>query len=441
MIVRSFLIILVFVWSYLLHHFIELPFGELSGSRLTLIFGSFILFSYLFSYFFLKLKLPRLTGYILAGIIYGPFLFNFVTPNIIKELKFVDNLALSFIAISAGLEIDIKVLKEKWKTLLAQISTLTLFKLIGIILFIFIFKDYIPINAKQDLVILFAIAVSLSFLSLPSSPSVAIGIITETKAKGIFTELTLATTIGLDIVVIILFAIIMSLLKSMLNPLHNINLIFLISIMIELISSITLGILIGFIIKIVLENIEFDPAIFILIFTFFITELSQYFSNFLEQWQNITFHLEPLLICMVSGIFLRNYTKIGSKLIHKLEIIALTVYVVFFSLAGAYLDFNVFKKVWHFAIIFAILRLLLTFISTYISSIITKEPKFMRPYFWMTYISQAGISIGLAIEISKRFPSFGEDVKTIILAVIIINQIIGPILHKLALVKVKETYF
>lgn len=118
---------------------------------------------------------------------------------------------------------------------------------------------------------------------------------------------------------------------------------------------------------------------------------------------------------------------------------ALPIYVMFFSVAGAALDLEALRICWPIAVCIVFVRITAIFISSWLSGTLCREPVRQRNTAWMGYLTQAGVSIGLAQLIRNKYPEIGIYLTTVVLAVITINQIIGPITFKAVLNIVGES--
>ena len=157
--------------------------------------------------YFTWAKLPLITGYLFTGILAGPYLLNLIDFESSSKLGFINDIALAFIAFAAGGELYLRELKSrisniKWVTLGLTISTLILGSLT-----IFWLADYIPFMKGLPHVGRFAIAILGAAILVARSPSSAIAVIKELRARGRFTQTVLGVTVVMDVVVIILFSI------------------------------------------------------------------------------------------------------------------------------------------------------------------------------------------------------------------------------------------
>ena len=150
--------------------------------------------------------------------------------------------------------------------------------------------------------------------------------------------------------------------------------------------------------------------------------------------------LEPLLICMVAGFTITNFTRQHRKFERILHDLEPTVFVAFFTLTGASLDLAVLKTTWEVALILVGVRLTGIMIGSFVGGTIAGDPPRNNRLNWMAFITQAGVGLGLAKEVAVKFPSWGEQFATTLIAVIIINQVVGPPFFKWVLNLVGEAH-
>ena len=147
----------------------------------------------------------------------------------------------------------------------------------------------------------------------------------------------------------------------------------------------------------------------------------------------VSLNLEPLLICMSAGFSVQNFSDMGRFFMDGLERISLPIYVLFFSLAGASLDLDALHIAWPLALSLAVVRGLGILAATWLAGVLNRDPASHRRSAWMAYLTQAGVAIGLAQLAERHFPEIGVYLTTVVLAVITINQVVGPITFKASL--------
>jgi Kef-type K+ transport system membrane component KefB len=144
------------------------------------------------------------------------------------------------------------------------------------------------------------------------------------------------------------------------------------------------------------------------------------------------------MICLLAGFLVENFSYLGDRLIQAIEKVSLPVFVVFFAISGASINLDALSKTWILALIFVLWRAGLKFSSTYIGAKISGEDISVQRNAWAGFISQAGVALGMAIVVEKTFPDWGREFKTLVLAIIAINQIVGPVLLQNLLFKAGE---
>lgn len=121
-----------------------------------------------------------------------------------------------------------------------------------------------------------------------------------------------------------------------------------------------------------------------------------------------------------------NYTKYRHEFINLLEGIGPLIYIAFFTLAGASLSLDVLWEVGMFAFILFVVRLLTIIMGAYVGSTLAKDSSEIKNISWMPYVTQAGVGLGLATIVESAYPIWGNAFATLVIGVIVINQVVGP---------------
>ena len=141
---------------------------------------------------------------------------------------------------------------------------------------------------------------------------------------------------------------------------------------------------------------------------------------------------------MTAGFTVQNTSRQGAHFIEAIESVSLPVYVLFFTLAGAGLNLDALKQTWVVALLLAIVRAAAIFLGAYTGGRLGGDPPHLNRAAGMAYLTQAGVSLGLALEVVRRFPDWGGAFVTVVVAVIAINQMVGPITMKRVLIRAGE---
>lgn len=378
------------------------------GTRTTLSFGFLLLCAYLLGDILSWFHLPKITGYIIAGVMAGPHVAGLITAETVNDLKLLDNLALAFIALSAGGELELAELRRRLKSICLGVIFQVIGIFAGVFCLIFLGRGFIPFLNHAPMPVTLAAAATIGVLAIARSPSSAIAVISENKAKGPFTETTLGVTVIIDVLVIALFAATVSVGLTLTRPDVDLDVIFLMTVGMELAGSIAAGVAFGWIVAFYIDRIGAEIPVFILAAAFMITFFSNQFAQFLDAFYEIRFHFEPMLICMTAGFFVRNFTKKGSFFIERLDRLSLPVYVLFFSLIGASLDLSVLLQTWMLAVLLALVRGFFIWASAWLSGRLSGDSPIFSQMAGLAYFAQAGVSIGLCGILAQNFPDWGQ---------------------------------
>ena len=346
----------------------------------------------------------------------------------LKNLHFFENLALSFIAISAGGELKFKKVRNNLKQLGAILFNQIFLVFGGLFLVLLPLTKVFLGSMVENEKILIGFSILFSVTALSKSPATTMGIITEMKARGRITDLVLAVTVLKAIAVVIIFPLAITysktfLIKGFVFTFEN----FMLSGKI-IFSSILLGLIIGTIIILFLRILKVEKALFLLLTGILITELTHLFE------------LEILISAMVAGIVVENFSGKGEELLTGINKISLPLYIIFFTFAGASLHMKTVKQAFFITLFLILLRMLFLFLSNYLAGKWLKEDKLVTHYSWMGFVGQAGIAVGLANIIERSIPGeTGKILISILIATVVINEFLGPVFFKFLLEKAGET--
>ena len=415
---RKFLVLIIlFSISIGLQHF-----GVLGNSHnsVLLAIGLVILAAYTLSEIGSTLKLPQVTGYILTGLLLGPFALKILSIEVVQEIEMFNTLAIGLIAITAGLELHFSSLKK----VIAPILSTTILKIILLMLFfvgaMFGINEYVfDFNMGTGLVFI-SLSMIFGALALGTSPAISIAVISEMKAKSRMSQMVLGSAIVKDVAVVILLAVVLSFAKSVLSGGGDMAQGF-IKLMEELGYSLVAGALLGGIFIAYIKFIGQEMFLFIAAMILGTAEISH------------AIHLELLLVFIVAGIVVRNFSDKEHILHEALEKVSLPVFVVFFTNVGAGLDLT---TTWKFLPVAAILfgaRSMAFLGSSWLAGKWHNESPGIQKRIWLGYLPQAGVTLGLIQIASRDLTDFSEYITNIGIGLVTLNLLIGPILLRLVL--------
>lgn len=377
---------------------------------------------------------------IFTGIIAGPHIIGLIPLSAKEHLQFINEIALAFIAFAAGAELYLRELRSRFKSIKWNTFGQLFVTFVAGSILVYLFASYIPYMASLSVGAKISIATITAAIFVARSPASAIAVINELRAKGPFVQTVMGVTVVKDFLVIILFSICLSLGQTLItgDEFRFINILF---ILIELLLSFGIGYFIfGNLLKFVLslKVIRFGKTTLVLLVGFSSYLLSHGLEAISIQYFEHNIHLEPLLMCILASFYVTNYTRYRPEFLNILENTATPIYTAFFTLTGATLAVNVIGSVIGVALILFGIRIFTMIVGAYVGGILAGDPMKQNHLGWMPYVTQAGVGLGLATVIADKFPGWGEQFATVIIAVIVINQFVGPPLFKWAIFKLGE---
>ncbi|PCH71161.1 MAG: potassium transporter TrkA [Bacteroidales bacterium] len=393
------------------------------------------------SIYFPKIKLPIITGLLFIGILSGPYVLNLIPKSAIPKLYFINEISLSFIAFAAGAELYLKELKGRMKSIKWMTFGQLFFTFVLSGIAIMLLSDNINFLADADFNMKLAIALLIGTIFVARSPVSAIAVINEMRAKGPFTQTAIGVTVVKDVLVIILFTICFAVADALIADIPF-DIWLLIILVGELCLSILLGFLLGSLMNVVLAlKLSTRIKSFLLIlFGYSIYLLAHLVHKKSQLYFGFDLYIEPLLICIIGGFVVVNFGKSRREFVKIVELVVPSIYVLFFTLTGASISLHLLKDAWAIALLFFTIRLISMAIGAFIGGSLGGDPLRFNRISWMPYVTQAGVAIGLVAVVSSKYPEWGAEFSTILIAVIVLNQIFGPPLFKWSILLVGESH-
>jgi Kef-type K+ transport system membrane component KefB len=397
--------------------------GGAAGTALAC--GYLLLSAFLMGSIFKSLRLPRLTGYLVTGIVVGPNVLSLVSEPMVENLKIFTGTATALIALTAGVELDLRAMKP----LLRSIGWLSLLAVCGTILLIglavFVLQRQLPFLHGLTQFQIAAISCVLGVTMVAQSPAVVVALHSEMTSDGPLTRTVLGVVVMSDLLVIVLFAIVSSITKTFLgsesDALHTAG-----ALAWEVLGSIAIGALVGMVVAIYLKFVMGSSALFVLTAAFLVAEVGQRID------------LDPLLVALAAGVLIRNLTAQGMRLQEEIEASSLPVYVVFFAVTGATVHVRELMIVGLPALVLVGTRAGGFVGLGWASAKIAKAADSVRTYVGLGLMPQAGLALALALLFVKTFPQMGAGAAALVFGGVAINEMIAPILYRFALVNSGE---
>ena len=143
---------------------------------------------------------------------------------------------------------------------------------------------------------------------------------------------------------------------------------------------------------------------------------------------------------MTAGFYVTNFSRFSADFRHTAEEMAPPMFLLFFTLVGIELELQVILELWVVVLILFFVRMLGIFVGTYAGNLVARDHSPGNALLGFTFLTQAGVSVGLAKEIGVEFPLWGPELATLSIGVIVLSQIVGPPILKWAITRVGESH-
>lgn len=383
---------------------------------------------------FRKLKLPLITGFLVIGLVSGPEVLGLIRAEALGDLGFLNDVALAFIAFAVGTELYLNELRSRMKSIISMTVAQVVVTFLLVTLVMYLLTDMIPFFEGMKLAARVAICMLTGTVAIARSPASAIAVINELRARGPFTQTAIGVTVVKDFAVIILFAIIFTLSKSLIQE-ADFRMIYIVQVMMELIVASGFGFLVWFILRLLLaiKGAMGIKKVMVLLTGFLVYAFTHMIGEYSALYLGLELHIEPLLVCIIGSFLVTNYTVYRNDFVRIVKDLGPYVYIVFFTLTGAMISLEVVAALWFLTLILFGARIVSLFVAGYTGSALAGDPPLFRRISWMPYVTQAGVGVGLATIIATEYPGWGNEFATVMIAVIVLNQLVGPPLFKWAL--------
>ena len=363
------------------------------------------------------LKLPNVSGYIIAGLLIGPSFINLIKSGEAGQFDIINELALAAIAFSIGSEFLLKDLKKTG----ADVLLIAVAEVIGAYVVVFGTMYFV---FKQP----FEFSLVIASMSAATAPAGILMVIRQLKANGPLVRTILPVVAIDDALGIMVFGISLSIAK-LTSGVGSYSILKIVGTpILEIVGSILLGAILGFILSYIAPKSKSREEQLSITVGFII--LASGMSNY--------FNLSPLLTCMMMGAMLINLMQNSHRVFNLVNDFAPPIYLLFFTIAGASLDLSILATVGAIGVGYIFARAAGKILGASIGAKAVKAPDKVVKYLGMSLLTQGGISIGLSIIVAKQLPQFSDSIITVILFSVLVFEIMGPILAKIGITKAGE---
>ncbi|MFZ5623235.1 MAG: cation:proton antiporter [Gemmatimonadota bacterium] len=398
-----------------------------AGGLPLLVFGFLILAAYSVGELASRAGLPKIVGYLAAGLVCGSSALDLVPVEAVHELGPVSDLAIALIAFLAGAELEWSELRQRGIALLKLTATELAVTFLAMVLLLTLLQEFVPFLQGQALTVVLTFAAVFASIVIIHSPAVTMALLSETRASGPVARTTLSVVLVADVIVVLVFSSTLAVARAIVPGDGSEAASFGIMVW-EVLGSIPIGALLGGVVALYLRFVREELMLFAVLVAIFGLELAR------------LLHVEVLLTLLLTGFVMENIAPrgMGGELRHAMERAAAPIFVVFFALAGAKLDLAELLRLWPLVIPIVLVRAGAIMVGTRVGGRLAGVPREQTRLLWMGLVSQAGVAIGLVTVAGVVYPVAGGDMRALLLAVIAINETLGPILFRRALARSGE---
>ncbi|MCR5458068.1 MAG: cation:proton antiporter [Clostridiales bacterium] len=387
------------------------------------------------------LKLPDVTAFLIAGVLVGPFVIGrigvpglgFNSMEEIGQVTILSSAALGFIAFDIGNEFRLSQLKNTGKSavvigIIQSIAATIVVDVVLVALHFILGAEVFPLP----------VAIVLGAIASATAPAATLMVVRQYKAKGPLTDLLLPIVALDDAVGLVVFAISYGIAQAMNGGELNIISVA-VNPMLEIVFSLILGSLMGGLLT-VLEKLFFSNSNRLSLTIAFVLMTIALTGIEIPLGGGVKISFSTLLVCMMLGTIFCNFSEYSEDIMRRSTKWTAPLYAVFFVISGAQLDLSVFAypAILLIGAVYIIFRCVGKYFgSSFGCSLMKTEPK-VKKYLGITLFPQAGVALGMVVSSQGLGSEMGGMIRNIILFSVLIYELVGPLLTKMALDKAGE---
>jgi len=392
-----------------------ISFRDLLHGNLIFGVGALLLAGFLGGKLAARLKLPAISGYVVAGLVLGPSILNVVPDHVVESLAPVPHIALGLIAITIGSEFRIAKLRQTGRNILiiTTIQLLAAFAAVAVALAAF--------GAPLPMALL------LGAIASATAPAATVAIASELRARGHMVS-TLFGVVALDdAFCITLFGFVMAIAAAMVGSANGGPVAMILHPLREIATSAGIGLAAGYVVHRLVLHRKRNNEIIVIVLGFVL----------LVSGITVSIHVSPLIANMMLGFTLVNLSARNSRVMRILEPLTPPIYGAFFALAGTELDVRTLAASGVLGLVYLGARALGKYGGAALGATVARDTSSTRKYLGLALLPQAGVAIGLILVLqdTEAFMDlpYMHQMVNIVLASILVNEVIGPPLTKIAL--------
>ena len=384
-------------------------------------------------------NLPAVTSYLVAGLLLGPFVLGrlglsglgigFGSLEQVEGYGVVTQVALGFIAFVIGNEFRLSSLRSMGQ----QAITVGIAQ--AVITTALVDVALVGVHLLFPRVLSLASAITLGSIAAATAPAATLMVVKQYKAKGPLTHLLLMVVAIDDAVGLVLF----SASYGVANALEQGHM-DLLSVVVEPLMEILLSLLLGAVAGYLLNLLEvyFHSRSKRMSLSVAFVLLTVGVSLLEVEVGGVRCGFSLLLVCMMTGTVFCNVCPTSEELMDRLDRWVSPINILFFVLSGAELDLTILSNplVLLVGVVYIASRSLGKISGAYTSCRATKCSPSIQKYLGITLLPQAGVALGMAAEAAQL--SDGHMVRNVVLFSVLVYELVGPTLTRMALTAAGE---
>ena len=381
-------------------------------------------------------KLPDVTAYLVAGLVIGPFVLGrlgvpglgFVSYDAVEELDLLCNLALGFIAFAIGTEFML----PKLRTIGRQATVIAVFQ--AVLASVFVAGALIGLHFLMPELLSLPAAITLGAVASATAPAATLMVVRQYKAKGPVTDMLLPVVALDDAVGLVLFAVAIGVAKALQGGAVSLVSV-VVNPLLEILCSLLLGAVMGWLLDRAEKYFHSNRNRVILLISFVTLTVALSMLEF--ELGPVKIGFSSLLVCMMLGTVFCNLCPIAEDLMEREDRWTAPLYCLFFVLSGAALKPDVFADVAMLLVglVYILFRSAGKYLGARWSARATHCDDNIVKYLGITLLPQAGVALGMSLTASIQLGADGSVVRSITLFSVLIYELVGPTLTKIALTK------
>ncbi len=388
-----------------------------------------------------KLGLPSVTAYLVAGILVGPYGLGmlgikglgFTSLEEVESMTLISQVALGFIAFAIGNEFRVSQLKKigRQATIVALVQALAATLMVDaalVGLYLLAGPQVVPLP----------VAITLGAVATATAPAATLMVVRQYKAKGALTDILLPVVALDDAIGLVVFAVSFGVSKALSSGSVDVVSI-IINPVVEIVASLLLGLVMGLIFNAAEGLFESNSKRLAMSITFVMltVALSMLEFELPLSFGTVKIGFSSLLVCMMLGTVFCNLSDFSEEIMGKTDRWTVPLFALFFVISGAELELNVFTSlsVVCIGVVYIIFRSLGKYYGAYLGAKMSScEPNICK-YLGITLLPQAGVALGMSITVAEELPEHGALIRNIVLFAVLVYELVGPLLTKIALTK------